>query len=103
MSTALFDLSGKVALVTGATHGIGMAIATGFAPGGRGSALTTSRTRSSMGPRFREAGRLAPRPMIGFRSGALPPPEIFLLGGPGPCLDPLDIKNDGNFRAAQAS
>ncbi len=30
MSHSLFDLSGKIALVTGATHGLGMAIATGL-------------------------------------------------------------------------
>ena len=34
MSNALFDLSGKVALVTGATHGIGMAMATGLGEAG---------------------------------------------------------------------
>ena len=34
MSTALFDLSGKTALVTGGTHGLGMAIATGLANAG---------------------------------------------------------------------
>jgi gluconate 5-dehydrogenase len=34
MSTTLFDLSGKTALVTGGTHGIGMAIATGLAKAG---------------------------------------------------------------------
>ncbi len=34
MSTKLFDLSGKTALVTGATHGLGMAIATGLAEAG---------------------------------------------------------------------
>ncbi|MEN8158204.1 MAG: gluconate 5-dehydrogenase [Bacteroidota bacterium] len=34
MSIKLFDLSGKTALVTGATHGLGMAIATGLAEAG---------------------------------------------------------------------
>ncbi|HKK63569.1 MAG TPA: gluconate 5-dehydrogenase [Bacteroidales bacterium] len=34
MSTKLFDLTGKTALVTGATHGLGMAIATGLAEAG---------------------------------------------------------------------
>jgi gluconate 5-dehydrogenase len=34
MSTTLFDLSGKVALLTGATHGLGMAMATGLGEAG---------------------------------------------------------------------
>lgn len=34
MSQALFDLAGKVALVTGATHGLGMAMAKGLANAG---------------------------------------------------------------------
>ena len=34
MSTELFDLSGKVALVTGATHGLGMAMAMGLGEAG---------------------------------------------------------------------
>jgi gluconate 5-dehydrogenase len=34
MSLKLFDLTGKTALVTGATHGLGMAIATGLAEAG---------------------------------------------------------------------
>ncbi len=34
MSTGLFDLSGKVALVTGATHGLGMAMAMGLGEAG---------------------------------------------------------------------
>lgn len=34
MSTSLFDLTGKLALVTGATHGIGMSMATGLAQSG---------------------------------------------------------------------
>ncbi len=34
MSTQLFDLTGRMALVTGGTHGLGMAIATGLAEAG---------------------------------------------------------------------
>ncbi len=34
MSQQLFDLTGKTALVTGGTHGLGMAIATGLANAG---------------------------------------------------------------------
>ena len=34
MSTTLFDLSGKVALVTGSTHGLGMAMAMGLGEAG---------------------------------------------------------------------
>lgn len=34
MSISLFDLSGKTALITGATHGLGMAMATGLANAG---------------------------------------------------------------------
>ena len=34
MSTALFDLTGKVALVTGSTHGLGMAMAKGIGQAG---------------------------------------------------------------------
>ena len=34
MSLELFDLSGKTALVTGATHGLGMAMAVGLAKAG---------------------------------------------------------------------
>ena len=34
MSTELFDLSGKIALVTGSTHGLGMAMAKGLGKAG---------------------------------------------------------------------
>ena len=34
MSTELFDLTGKNALITGGTHGIGMALAVGLAEAG---------------------------------------------------------------------
>ncbi len=36
MSLSLFDLNGKTALITGATHGLGMAIAKGLAAAGAG-------------------------------------------------------------------
>jgi len=45
MSVELFDLSGKVALVTGATHGLGMAMATGL---GRAGATIVVNGHSSM-------------------------------------------------------
>ena len=34
MSTSLFDLTGKIALLTGATHGLGMAMARGIGSAG---------------------------------------------------------------------
>ena len=34
MSTSLFDLTGKIALLTGATHGLGMAMARGIGRAG---------------------------------------------------------------------
>ena len=34
MSSSLFDLTGKVALITGATHGLGMAMAKGIGQAG---------------------------------------------------------------------
>jgi gluconate 5-dehydrogenase len=34
MSLTLFDLTGKTALITGGTHGLGMAMATGLAKAG---------------------------------------------------------------------
>ncbi|QIL90385.1 gluconate 5-dehydrogenase [Microbulbifer sp. SH-1] len=40
MSTSLFDLSGKVALVTGATHGLGMAMAEGLGNAGAKLVIT---------------------------------------------------------------
>jgi len=45
MSTGLFDLSGKVALVTGATHGLGMAMATGLGDAGA-TVVVNERTSS---------------------------------------------------------
>jgi len=39
MSIKLFDLSGKTALVTGGTHGLGMAIATGLANAGASNVI----------------------------------------------------------------
>ena len=44
MSTSLFDLTGKVALVTGATHGLGMAMAKGI---GRAGAILIINGNSS--------------------------------------------------------
>ena len=43
--TSLFDLSGKVALVTGATHGLGMAMANGLGLGAVGKAIFPYPTR----------------------------------------------------------
>ncbi|TLM78225.1 gluconate 5-dehydrogenase [Microbulbifer harenosus] len=40
MSTSLFDLSGKLALVTGATHGLGMAMAEGLGNAGAKLVIT---------------------------------------------------------------
>ena len=47
MSTSLFDLTGKVALVTGSTSGLGQAIAGGLAP--RGGNDCRQRTQRSNG------------------------------------------------------
>ena len=44
MSTSLFDLTGKVALITGATHGLGMAMAKGI---GRAGAMVIINGNSS--------------------------------------------------------
>jgi gluconate 5-dehydrogenase len=40
MSTGLFDLTGKVALITGATHGLGLAMAEGLAEAGATVVIT---------------------------------------------------------------
>lgn len=40
MSTGLFDLTGKVALITGATHGLGLAMAAGLAEAGATVVIT---------------------------------------------------------------
>jgi len=45
MASNLFDLSGKVALVTGATHGLGMAMATGLGEAGA-TVVVNERTSS---------------------------------------------------------
>ncbi|MHC5112699.1 MAG: gluconate 5-dehydrogenase [Planctomycetota bacterium] len=58
MSKELFDLTGKTALVTGGTHGIGMAIATALARAGA-TIIVNERGPEKLEmaiPRFRDAG-----------------------------------------------
>ena len=48
MSINLFDLTGKVALITGATHGLGMAMATGLGNAGATIVVTGNSSQSKL-------------------------------------------------------
>ena len=48
MSINLFDLTGKVALITGATHGLGMAMATGLGKAGATIVVTGNSSQSKL-------------------------------------------------------
>lgn len=48
MSINLFDLSGKVALITGATHGLGMAMATGLGNAGATIVVTGNSSQTKL-------------------------------------------------------
>jgi gluconate 5-dehydrogenase len=55
MSIALFDLTGKIALVTGGTHGLGMAMATGLAKAGA-TIVVNGQNKEKMDNALREYG-----------------------------------------------
>lgn len=48
MSVKLFDLSGKVAMITGATHGLGMAMATGLGNAGATIVVTGNSSQTKL-------------------------------------------------------
>jgi NAD(P)-dependent dehydrogenase (short-subunit alcohol dehydrogenase family) len=77
MSTGLFDLSGRVAVVTGASRGLGQTFARALARAGADLAIT-SRTRESLRP-FQE--------------------EIEATGRRVVALE-LDVRNEASIRAA---
>jgi gluconate 5-dehydrogenase len=59
MSINLFDLTGKVALITGATHGLGMAMATGLGNAGATIVVTGNSSQTKLDAaveKYKEAG-----------------------------------------------
>jgi 2-deoxy-D-gluconate 3-dehydrogenase len=101
MTTGLFDLTGKVALVTGANTGIGQAIALALAGAGADVALAGRTPATETEAAVRALGRRAALIKADFSSASVAPDvvgrTISALGG----LDIL-INNAGTIRRADA-